>query len=81
MSNYLDQDQDRLLSVLIWVQIVCKGKKQTTEVSMERVKDEIDFDSSGRWLADDSHKIQALFIIFYKISKYLLQSLVGTFRS
>ena len=31
MSNGLDPDLDQLLSVLIWVQTVCKGYKQTTK--------------------------------------------------
>ena len=37
--NSLDRDQDRLLSVLIWIQTVCKGYQQKTKVaaSKERV--------------------------------------------
>ena len=40
VSNGLDQDQTDILSVLIWVQTVCKGYQQTSKVatySKERV--------------------------------------------
>ena len=38
VSNGLNPDQDRHLSVLIWVQTVCKGYQQITNVASGRVK-------------------------------------------
>ena len=36
MSNGLDPDQDRVMSVLIWVQTVCKGYWRMIEVATSR---------------------------------------------
>ena len=39
MSNSLHPDQDRLLSVLIWVHTVCNGYSLTTKVAASKARD------------------------------------------
>ena len=71
ISNSLNPDQDDIVSVLIWVQLVCKGYQQTIKVSArllaikERVK--------KHDISNESHEADQAHIIWVVIVCHCIQ--------